>query len=406
MDYNSLLAIERTVLSSFLYEPKLLENSLYFDLEFYLPANQAVFEAMLLLQAKNFPIDEEFLKRILVENSKFDEEVLLYIMSANPVVNIVEYINIVREASFSRKFTNQINQLKYEIEGSDSAELIQKFELSLESLKNKKPANRLFDIESTADIEAKLPEFYLKDILPIQKKEITILSAKGGSGKSYLGLYILALLTKEEKLKVFGYFSEDEKGITKNRYESLNEIHNLKVDIDIIGKESRPLPFIKYDKAKNLMPTEFFFKFKQQLSPYDVILIDPLIAFIADDENSNTEARFFMNLLNEWCEKEDKTLIMIHHHVKGIGGGVRGAGAFIDAVRLHYTVNQDVQETAYGKFIEDEKSLYRILKLEKTNHYTGPKEFKIKLFKAKYVSAMTEYKEESTQFNKIQMPIL
>jgi len=222
---------------------------------------------------------------------------------------------------------------------------------------------------STANITAKLPEFYLKKILPIQKNEITILSAKGGTGKSYLGLYLLMLLKKHHKLKVLGYFSEDDIGITKHRLNKLEKIHNLKTDIDIIGKDNRPESFVRYDKSKNLEVTNYFYRFKNQLKKYDVILIDPLIAFIAGDENSNSEARFFMNLLNEWCTKENKTIILIHHHSKGENGAVRGAGAYIDAVRLHYSIN----------VIKDEKN-FRLIKLEKTNHYNGKTDFKIQLF--------------------------
>lgn len=237
----------------------------------------------------------------------------------------------------------------------------------------------MFKIHNTKDIKAELPNFFLNDILPIQENEITLLTAKGGSGKSYLALLILMLLKKHHNLKVFGYFSEDKIGITKHRFDKLNDIHNINLDIDIIGKEARPKPFICYTR-NNLASTVFFDDFKKLMQPYDVILLDPLISFIAEDENSNTEARFFMNLLNEWIEKENKTLIIIHHHNKGEDGGtVRGASSFIDSVRLHYVVTK-----------KEDNNNDRFIKLEKVNHFQGAREYKMQVFERKVCEVVYE----------------
>lgn len=399
--YN--IAFERSILSSIIFEPRDLTDLILKSSDFYLPAHQNIYEAMLFLQKKEKPIDEEFIKKILVSQSKFDEQILLEVMAANPIADLTEYIKEVKNNSFKRNFGLKINQLKTTIPESNSSQMVQELEQTLELLKNDNPSSLLLNIESTKNIEVKLPEFYLEKKLPIQKNEITIISAKGGSGKSYLGLLILSLLKKDHNLKVFGYFSEDDKGITKNRLNKLNEIHKFNIDIDILGKETRPLPFIKYDRNRNLTVTDYFYEFKQQLKNYDAILIDPLIAFIADDENSNTEARFFMNLLNEWCEKENKTLILIHHHAKGEGGGIRGAGAFVDAVRLHYAINKPTTIVDGKEEVED-NSPYRIVNLMKTNHYTGPNEFKIQLFKMNFETIT--YQQPQPIKPKIEMPSL
>lgn len=196
-----------------------------------------------------------------------------------------------------------------------------------------------------------------------------MLSASGGSGKSFVGLYILCQLKLQHDLRVFGFFSEDDVGVTKYRLEELRKVHTELDDIEIAGKDSRPLSFLSKNKNRNLIPSDYFHQFTKEMKEYDVILLDPLIAFLFEDENSNTESRVFMNLINEWCVTENKTVIVIHHHSKGQNGTVRGASAFIDAIRLHYTIT-----------IPEKKTHLRQLNLEKTNHFKGKSKYILPLF--------------------------
>lgn len=192
-------------------------------------------------------------------------------------------------------------------------------------------------------------------------------------------------------LSCFGFFSEDAKGVTKDRLEILKKTHqNLQnIEIDILGKESRLQNFIKADKNGNFEISDYFFQFQKAMKPYDVIVIDPLISLIFKDENSNVEARYLMNLLNAWIEKENKTLLLIHHESKGENSGSRGASAFVDAVRIHYTVSK----------IENDAEK-RKLKLEKANHYSGDKnEFIVKLFN-KNIPLVIEWEEKNNQVGK------
>lgn len=370
---NSLhnINIERSILSSILFNPisfTEVNNSLLKE-DFYLPSHKNIFNSMIICDKKDLPVDEEFIVKILKKMNLFDEDAMLEILSTNPLPHLSKYIEEIKNYSIKRTLLELINKSKETILSENYLEVLSGIESGLENIKNNSEIDSSLKIVSTDTIEALLPKFYLEEDLPIQENEITIISAKGGTGKSYLGLYLLSLLKKKHNLKVVGYFSEDDVGITKHRLDKLNDIHELFTNIDILGKDSRPKPFMQYDKSKNLEVTSDFYKFKNKLKNYDVILIDPLIAFIAGDENSNSEARFFMNLLNEWCTKENKTIILIHHHSKGENGGVRGAGAYIDAVRLHYSINKT----------EDNENI-RLIKLEKTNHYNGKSEFKIQLF--------------------------
>ena len=84
-----------------------------------------------------------------------------------------------------------------------------------------------------------------------------------------------------------------------------------------------------------------------------------------------------MALLNKWCEDDKKTIILVHHNNKVDKEGnssSRGASAFIDACRMQYSIHSNKDDDRY-----------RIAKIEKTNHFSGNKEYKIKLFDTKIV---------------------
>jgi len=76
--------------------------------------------------------------------------------------------------------------------------------------------------------------------------------------------------------------------------------------------------------------------------------------FFGGEENSNTHARAFMNTLNEWVSKENKTLILIHHSKKpgnesNDDSKIRGAGAIVDASRLSY----EVKSISLKNYVDD-----------------------------------------------------
>ena len=64
-----LLNIERTVLSSILFDPEIIEDILGIlkPKDFYLPAHQKIFEVMEKLNYEDLPIDEQFLKKIFAK---------------------------------------------------------------------------------------------------------------------------------------------------------------------------------------------------------------------------------------------------------------------------------------------------------------------------------------------------
>jgi len=110
--YN--LAFERSILSSIVFEPQQfdeLSTALRKD-DFYLPAHQDIYNAMTVLLQKDQPIDEEFIKKELIKIKKFDEQVMIEILSANPISNTKAYVDEIKDKSLKRKLLTLTTEIK------------------------------------------------------------------------------------------------------------------------------------------------------------------------------------------------------------------------------------------------------------------------------------------------------
>ncbi len=110
--YN--LAFERSILSSIIFEPSQFDElsvTLNKD-DFYLPAHQDIFQAMLTLLQKDQPIDEEFIKKELIRAKKFDEQVMLEILATNPISNTKAYVDEIKDKSLKRHLLTLTTEIK------------------------------------------------------------------------------------------------------------------------------------------------------------------------------------------------------------------------------------------------------------------------------------------------------
>jgi len=129
--YN--LAFERSILSSIVFDPSQFDDistALKKD-DFYLPAHQDIYGAMLTLFQKDEPIDEEFIKKELVKIKKFDEQVLLEILSANPISNTSAYIKEIKDKSLKRHLLTLTTEIKRvtveeELPSADVVDIVEK----------------------------------------------------------------------------------------------------------------------------------------------------------------------------------------------------------------------------------------------------------------------------------------
>jgi len=374
--YN--IDLERGILNSIIFDNTKLEEveSILRAEDFYLPFHQNLFETMEELYKNDIPIDEIFLKDELIKRKKFDENLFFEILATTPIENVDEYAKTLKELSLKRKLQILFKRASIKIENQNVLELINQIKKELENLE--KDNSDTFKLADFSVVEDKEIEFILKEFLPIPRKAVTLLSAKGGAGKSWLVLQLaLRFLNENSNKKVFAWLSEDPLFATKKRAEKiLNEVlvndNRIKFyDINnptyknfkYLGSETRPFHLIEYDyKNKKINP--LFYKLKHTLRDFDFIILDPLIAFFGGDENNNSQAREFMNLLTEWADKEDKAILVVHHNNKSTTGGIRGASAFVDAVRLQYQLFHPQELEKDAKVLPDN---YRIIKIMKDN---------------------------------------
>lgn len=382
-EHYNILEYERTILSSIIFEPE-HRDKLFEDLnkkDFSSVAHRDIFEACLNLEKRGLPIEDEFIKTELVKTGKWDEMAYIVAISVLPTDNIDAYKKVIKEYSRNKEYRlemalvlDKTKELSIDEVNAQVKKLADKFESEGDI------SNSEFDISCSADIIPTKAEFFYADDIPIQKNEVNLFSGAGGIGKSFLNLYLLARISKNHKKRVFGFFSEDPKGITANRIKILENLHE-KLDFSSVfigGKSSVVSSFVMRDRNGLPVESPYFGRFKKAMRDYEIILIDPLIAFFGLEENSNSEIRYYMNLLNKWCDDEDKTILMIHHHSKG--GESRGASALIDAVRMHYEVGIGEVKTDAKEKPAESKNEYRYLKLLKRNHWSGKNDFKVKLF--------------------------
>ena len=358
--------IERAILSAIIFDPiifKDIQLKIKKD-DFYKPFHRTIYQSILTLHKKELPIDEEFIKKILVESGQWIEHEFLEILAANPISNISSYIDAIVEYSVKRKLNIFLFKSRNDLlEQEENAFLLkEKLIKSLENFEDN--GNAIVSPVCISNIEEEEIEFYIEDWLPIPKKAITIIGGSGGSAKSALTLQaIMRIAIENPKSKIFAWLSEDLRGYSKQRFNHFKDTFFRKnkeddfKNLDIAGNDT--IPFFLLDvSSKGININEKFQQFKHDIKDYDLIVLDPLIAFFGGEENSNTHARAFMNELNEWVAKEEKTIILIHHSKKSNKesrneAGVRGAGAIVDASRLTYeikSVSEDDYKTDYKLF--------------------------------------------------------
>jgi replicative DNA helicase len=129
--YN--LAFERSVLSSIIFDPAQFDEfeAVLNAEDFYLAAHQEIYRAMLSLSHRDLPIDEEFIKKELSGKQKFDERVLVEILTANPISNTTAYVQEIKDKAIKRHLltlTTEIKRVTLEenLNGNDVVDLVEK----------------------------------------------------------------------------------------------------------------------------------------------------------------------------------------------------------------------------------------------------------------------------------------
>ncbi len=384
---------ERAVLSTVIFDNKGREEAFASSLipdDFYFPFHQKLFQALQYLN-ENSAIEESLIKNHMGED--FDEVQMLDVLAALPIANVSVYVEEVKEFSRLRQFKQLAHKILMNID--QKGDLSDMLHLVHEELERVEQGSReLFNIVSFDQIEAEEAEFVCKSWLPFPKNAVSLVTAGGGVGKSFLLLQAAMRMVRDDKLKVFMWLSEDPLSLSKYRFEMIAK-QLLESDIKVFGKnlhiagaDSETIHFLEESRAGVTVNSKFY-QFKAALKDYDVIILDPLIAMFGADENNNAHARKFVNLFTRWATKEGKTIIFIHHGTKNTSQS-RGASAFVDAVRLVYKV--ELIKNDQDESSEDEN---RWVILDKDNNgakkYLGSHKVKRQVFPKKRKAIEIEY---------------
>ncbi|MEA2029354.1 MAG: AAA family ATPase [Campylobacterota bacterium] len=357
--------LEATILSSIIYSPALLEKySIKLNREiFFLPLHQNIINIIQTLYKSDKLIDEEIIRNKL---GKEHENDLLHIISKTPINVIDDYIDILQDYSIKREMQSIAFDINKSLQANISGiELQAKLSNRTQTLQSTSLLD-ILEINNIEKIEDKEVQFICKEWLPIPVRTVSLVTAPGGTGKSWFVQQLAIRAIKEGIIKkAFLWLSEDPKEISKNRFNKVfnkvlkEEDTGIKSKIDI--SDSPTIQFL-YDDQRRVEVSPLLSHFKAKLQDYDLIILDPLIAFYGTDENNNSSARKFMQLFTDWANKENKTIVFIHHSTKNTTQS-RGASAFVDAVRTVYELDKIKDSSG-----NEEKSHKRNIKLTKDNY--------------------------------------
>jgi len=375
--YN--INIERAVLSAILFDPYSADSeniiSSLSAYDFYLPFHQHFYLTVAALIRDEKPVDEDFIREKMQRDGKFDEVMMLDIMASSPVSNVQAYVNDIKEKAQKRSLMSLATQIKKEIidDNEKPPEVLERSISRMESIAESSAVK--IGRKSMAYAVESAPEFICKDWLPIPKATLTLMVAPGGTGKTWLALQLAIRAAREDAgRRVFLWLSEDPEGTVKSRYETIIKdmligqrgTEDTRIDI---STEDPMLLLESHGRSASI--SSRFYTMKRELREYDVIIIDPLLAFYGGDENDNSQARVFMQPFLNWARSENKSIIFLHHSRKGEGNNssrARGAGAIVDAVRCVYDMDK-IYVTKSGKQEIDPLSTHmRNMTLTKDNY--------------------------------------
>jgi replicative DNA helicase len=132
--YN--LDIERGILSAVLFDGDNYEKvvSILKPKDFYLPFHQDILNSMERLYKKDYPIDEVFIKEDLEKQGKFDENLMLDIISTAPISMIETYSKDIKDKAIKREllhFSNIVKQDVLEKSDETATEIVEEIQSEL-----------------------------------------------------------------------------------------------------------------------------------------------------------------------------------------------------------------------------------------------------------------------------------
>ncbi|MHB8232080.1 MAG: AAA family ATPase [bacterium] len=345
MTENHIILTEQALLAGIIIDPKVMQEAdILTPADFYDSRHREIFTK---IKAAGKEVDLTGFAGM-----EYEDYILELMQLPAGLINIEKYIKEIKNASLKRLLISRLAEIQ-----NANADFIE-IKAKVAELSRKLEQNTVakFDFKAPSAVLAKKTSFLLDDFIPLPLGAVTMISSRGGSGKSALALQ-LALRAADRQIPTLAWLSEDPDYTTKYRLEKISQFTEIQVNNDYL-RFTDQIPFQVLKKSdKQIRINPIFYEFRAACRDFKLIIIDPLIAFFGGNENDNGEARQFMDLLTEWAKRDNKSIVLIHHHSKFANiGDARGATAFVDAARAHYTLEADKS---------DNKNI--LIKLEKDN---------------------------------------
>lgn len=341
--------IERTMLSSIMFDNNIdildflnIDDFMYYD---------DIFRELLKLKHQKKPLHRDFI------GEEFGEK-LLDIEMQNPVTNWRVYADSLKNASYKRMLKKQFIKAAELIDEDRMDEVKQILSNSITPVKRLSPRN--FSM-----IEAQEPDFICTDFMPLPRGAVSIISAAGSTGKTWIALH-LQNIAAQKNLRSLGWYSEDSAEVLKGRLDTINKMRYFENNALCDVLDSSPIPITRKGK-EGLFLSDKCYELMQTMKNYDLVIIDPLVNFLgAAGENNNDEITFFLQPFIKTAKDYDLAIVFLHHSKKNSEDGsnkVRGASAITNSARIAY----EVEKIFKGKKLDETKKSHRIIKLTKDN---------------------------------------
>jgi len=248
--YN--LNIEKAVLSAIIFDPEIFEDiAAYLKPEdFYLPFHQNLFKAMETLFEQEQPIDEEFLKKELQKESKFDEVAMIEVLSANPITNTKAYVQEIKAYSNKRALITLATQIKkLTIEDDlDAVEVMDRveqklYEITQDSVSEDFKDSKQITVDMLKEIE-RLKELGNSKLIGIDTGFSNLNDKTSGFGKGDL----VIIAARPAMGKCLG------KGTKVVMYDgTLKNVEDVKKGELLMGDDSTPRRVLSITKGREMM---------------------------------------------------------------------------------------------------------------------------------------------------------
>lgn len=331
--------IEKAVLSSILFNPEEFEkiNKILKADDFSSSAHQKIYEVMQRLNDEEMPIVEDFISKRL-NNPKLND-VLIDILSANPISNVLVYAKEIKKDSLTR----QIQQLSSKLQHQFDIKIIDKIselKVQLETLnltKKLRNINEFRDFFDKFDIDFEkinnIKIGYLIDNFLV-KNEITMISALPSTGKSLISAAASNMLLIEGKIDFVFYIDGD------NSIATIKErnIHHLKNTFStkfkyFVGLNRNEL-FIIVDKLQKLNLEN------------TLVIFDSIKNFIIGDRDKNKDVSFGMEILKK-IRNNGASVIFLHHVNKNLETEYAGSSAFLEDTSNAFILRKNLDKNTF-----------------------------------------------------------